>query len=1045
MKTDFRLGVWLALLASASLLPACATTGVSMASKEDLLQLGRDGDGDPCTARFFRNDPTRTTSFDHSWGITCRGAASARNIGFLRSTPSRDTVARIEETLSCGAAVPVQMAGVGTVQARRCLDSGLGGEAVVLTAQRGDRTLVGSAQPGILGPLEDGFRQIAVAVTQGELDRQTQPTVQFAQLPAPPSAGAAAADTAELNPEAVLREGIALNHRGLHSEASRLLNDALSRIGESASPTTRAELYLEAALADSNIRFPQAAAGHFERAQQLLGPGGVNDPVLLRKRDIYMALDLLNQRKFNAALTALDRLLLGGGEAGQPLTDPAVIGALNQQAARDPRDAANVIAGQQDELRRRLLLNAQALWARSVTLRALRRPDDAQAALEQAANAFESVAPMGAQQEILWLRARIERQRGRLAAARKDWLIANRSFDQALSILQESAAANQWTGREPAIADAMLERASVLAAQGAPADQVRKEYAATVQAMIEAKAAGSIASGGIEPYLDLLVEEAAKAPREDTYELYFLALQAIGEPAVARQLNRLQTVVSADPALGARFREREDLERQLTGLRYRIANAPAAEQAALEEQRRAVELNLQKVETELAQNARASSIDESPATIADIRGKLRPGEAYFKVTPLNARAYGLVIDGNGTQIYSSEAPLATLTKLAGDVRDSIDGGIRDGSERIRPFAVAESYALFQLLAGPAAERLLSAKAIVVEPSGPLERLPLGVLVTDRASVERYLPRRRSREAAQVFDYSDLAFLASRAELSTAVSPRSFLVARSREPSAAAQPFIGFAEHSPESAANYPATGQVQVGNACFADASELRRLMAINLPIQRSELAIARSGLGLSQSPEMAGTGFTDRAVQQRTDLAQFQVLHFATHGLEEGVFGCSKSPPALLTSIGETGSDGLLSFDEIAGLQLDANLVVLSACDTASGVKDLSLARASGQEETGSTLEGLVRAFLTANSRAVLATYWQVSAEEETDELVRTFYSTGRNQTIGTALRTAQQRLIGTPEYSHPYYWGPYFLVGDSGKMMLSQPGSAAQQAASR
>jgi CHAT domain-containing protein len=192
-----------------------------------------------------------------------------------------------------------------------------------------------------------------------------------------------------------------------------------------------------------------------------------------------------------------------------------------------------------------------------------------------------------------------------------------------------------------------------------------------------------------------------------------------------------------------------------------------------------------------------------------------------------------------------------------------------------------------------------------------------------------------------------------------------------------------------------------------------------------------------------AGQQFTDTAVRARSDLDQYEVLHFATHGLSEGMWGCPASPPALVTSFGDANSDGLLSFDEIAALRLDANLVVLSACETASGVKSEALARRSGQEEAGSTLEGLVRAFLTANSRAVLATHWEVSAEAETDDLVRAFYSAARGSPIGSALQTAQRALSAQPEYSHPFYWGAYFVVGDSSKMMLRR--SPSTQTASR
>ncbi|MCM3680656.1 CHAT domain-containing protein [Sphingomonas paucimobilis] len=193
----------------------------------------------------------------------------------------------------------------------------------------------------------------------------------------------------------------------------------------------------------------------------------------------------------------------------------------------------------------------------------------------------------------------------------------------------------------------------------------------------------------------------------------------------------------------------------------------------------------------------------------------------------------------------------------------------------------------------------------------------------------------------------------------------------------------------------------------------------------------------------LIGPAFTDTGVESRDDLNDYEVLHFATHGLTEGVWGCSQSPPALVTSFGNAQSDGLLSFSEIAELKLDANLVVLSACDTVAGVRDEALARSAGQEEAGATLEGLVRAFLAANARAVLATYWQVSAEKESDEFIRAFYTRARTGTLGEAMQVAQQTLIALPTYSHPFYWAPYFLVGDSSKTALSAANPSARIAA--
>ena len=119
--------------------------------------------------------------------------------------------------------------------------------------------------------------------------------------------------------------------------------------------------------------------------------------------------------------------------------------------------------------------------------------------------------------------------------------------------------------------------------------------------------------------------------------------------------------------------------------------------------------------------------------------------------------------------------------------------------------------------------------------------------------------------------------------------------------------------------------------------------------------------------------------------------------------------------------------------MRLDANLVVLSACDTGSGIRSQDIARRSGQEEAGSTLEGLVRAFLTANARAVMATHWQVPVTEGTPELMEAFYRSARTQDIGTSLQSAQRQLIAQPKYSHPFFWGAYFIVGDARKSALA------------
>jgi CHAT domain-containing protein len=211
-------------------------------------------------------------------------------------------------------------------------------------------------------------------------------------------------------------------------------------------------------------------------------------------------------------------------------------------------------------------------------------------------------------------------------------------------------------------------------------------------------------------------------------------------------------------------------------------------------------------------------------------------------------------------------------------------------------------------------------------------------------------------------------------------------------------------------------------------------------PINARELREASTALGVPNAPEVTGAAFTDTAIRERTDLNQFQVLHFATHGLTEGQWACAKAPPALVTSLGKDGSDAILSFDEVAQLKLDANLVVLSACDTSAGVS-IGGARATGEEDVDASLDGLVRAFLAAQARAVLSTYWPISDAGESEALITDFYAAARDGSIQSALQTAQVKLMSAEGSSHPIYWGAFFLVGDGQRSLLSGPARTAAQ----
>lgn len=1039
---------WLSISAVAVLLSGCAT--VPTPTRLESFGLGRNVTGETCVAARNWSDPATSDPFARAYALTCSGAATNRPLGTLRAiSRTPEAFAAVDAQFQCGAAISVALAGVPAT-ARRCLDRVTGLESVRIDADRGDRRYVGAASPALLPQLEEAFLVVTGArASSADVTRVPTSTVDIAALapragesaPPPVVAGTSDEPNGALNITAALSQGIDLNHRGQHVKASRLLNDALSRLPASAPPAVRAEFLLETGLSDSNIRFSDAAAVHFAAADRVFAEAPVSRSAFLaRKRDTYLALDALNRRSFAEALTLLDRASRPELANFQPLADPAAMRLLNQPALLS---SANAVALPDTAQLSSLVLDAQMQYARSVALLGQGDMVGAGTAIEAAEAAYRPlIGERFEQPRMLWLGARVERQSGRIRARAGDYGAALSSYTRAVEMLRRSSILSGGTGSEPAIAEAELERAAVYARTGVSRAAARDAYAEATDALI---ASGSTALGqsiGMEDYLDLLVHEAGSTPQADTYERYFRAVQASGEPAVARQLTQLRTIVTADPAIAGAVRERDDLEREITRLRYAIAGdaetpegAPNTSRAELEQARQAAETRLIAVDAQLARDPRYRQIDESPATLAELRQSLQPGEAFIKLTQLDRRVYGLVVTADRGFIYhvaDSDAARQAVDLLAQQLRGSIDGRLDEG--QLVAFDEARAYTLWRLVAGPAADVLAKAKAITVDPSGPLERLPIGALVT------RYDP---NIVRADGFDFSHTEFLARTASISTALSPRSFLVARALPASRAPQRFLGMGEHrAPATLTAVSANRMVDVGFGCSVQYGQLMTLSRALAPISRRELSIAAKALGADGNATMTDVSFSDTALQGRSDLDQFAVLHFATHGLEEGMWGCAKSPPALVTSFGDANSDGLLDFSEIANLRLDANLVVLSACDTAAGVRDAGLARASGQEEAGATLEGLVRAFLTANARSVLATYWQVSAEAESDAFMHAFYSSGRTATIGEALQDAQRKLIEQPEFSHPFYWAPYFLVGDSSKTMIAPE---ARQVASR
>jgi CHAT domain-containing protein/uncharacterized protein HemY len=182
----------------------------------------------------------------------------------------------------------------------------------------------------------------------------------------------------------------------------------------------------------------------------------------------------------------------------------------------------------------------------------------------------------------------------------------------------------------------------------------------------------------------------------------------------------------------------------------------------------------------------------------------------------------------------------------------------------------------------------------------------------------------------------------------------------------------------------------------------------------RRELAVLRDVAG--KDTFMAADFDATRERLQHTDLTEFAILHFATHGILD-----PKRPEnsgLLLSTVNRSGQaqNGFVGLQDIYNLHAPVDLVVLSACRTGLG-KDVR----------GEGLIGLTRGFMYAGASSVVASLWKVD-DEATSELMKRFYSNmlQRGMIPAAALRAAQNSVRQETQWSSPYYWAAFTLQGD-------------------
>ncbi len=1032
---DLAIHLALAAAAAAMLAPAALPAAAARLppSLQDSFPLG-GGAGVLCRVQSAAAGPAIRTMFDRAYTIVCRDAAAPVGHLYALRRAGDDPLARLaaarDAGIACAAPTPGTVADLAGVQVATCGDPRQGVGYTVYSLTRGRTVYVAEGLAGYDSALELGLRTIvADRIVPGEIAAATTSVADPAAF--------ARVQAGTLDPAQALAEGYRRNNAGSYAEAAEFFDTLVDRSG-AGDRTARAmlgEYIVNRALQRSNLGQFAEADALFDQARGM----PTADPVQLRLRRNFLALHLLNEGRLDDAAAVLRRPMapLAGPpvpSSDAPYIDAATATRINSDTSSSglPVTAATALTPAE----RGMILDAQAVQARGTVLRLKGELAGAEALLLQS-NADALKVREGRVTTIARLRAQTLAELSAIAEARGDQPAAERLLREGMAIVEA-----QYP-RSAAALGARARLAGYLARRG-QADAAIALYREVVARSLDPGASAGGLQTILAPYFALLANEIPAHPAL-TDDL-FVASQTLVRPGVADTQAVLARELSGGSDEAARlFRQSLALTRDIERARVEIARLAALPKAAPDDAAREAALRAQLAGLAADQTATQAKLSTFPRyravapgamTLADLQRVLRPGEAYFKLAVVGGDVYAIWVSPTDATAYRAGIDATALGDTVSRLRDSIVREVA-GQPQVYPFDIAAARALFVALMQPVADRLGGVKHLIFEPDGAMLELPANLLVTDDASVAAYQAR-LAKPGADDFDFRGTAWLGRELDVSTAVSARGFRDVRAAAPSRAPNAYLGLGQNAP--VANVREVGATRAMHGIGGIDCDWP-LYNWDNPIPASELLLAERRIGRAGSAIVTGAAFSDTALMQRTDLASYRILHFATHGLVTAPRPECPARPALLTSFGPTEkdgtvSDGLLSFREIYDLGLDADLVILSACDTA-GAATVGATREAGITTGGGTsLDGLVRAFVGAGGRSVLASHWPVPNDyDATGRLIGGLFTAPAGTGVGEAMRMSELKLMDDQATSHPYYWAAFAIVGDGNTPVIKQP----------
>jgi CHAT domain-containing protein len=563
--------------------------------------------------------------------------------------------------------------------------------------------------------------------------------------------------------------------------------------------------------------------------------------------------------------------------------------------------------------------------------------------------------------------------------------------------------------------------------------------------------------GIVESYIAVLAKANDNATGAVSLETFALADSIRGQN-VQRALSASSArSVAKDPALADLVRREQDIGKQINAQLGSLNNALSSN-ARDEKVVKATGQSIDKLRSDRGKirqeiNNRfpnyAELIDPKPPSVEQIKATLADDEAMLSFYFGRLGSFVWAVSKNGPLTFASiNTTSADIESKVRKLREALEPQAAMISD-IPPFDLELGYELYSLLLKPVEAGWKSSKSLIVVTNGALGLLPLSLLPTAPTKAE-------TSEELLFSSYRTVPWLARSHAVTMVPSSAALKTLRQLPPGKAGRgELIAFgdplfsveqADEAAKAEAN-PAPLRVADAGGVTTRGVPLKRRNSPKLEgVDSAELGLLprlpdtadelRSiALALQADPSKVlnlGKAANEKAVKT-IDLSGFKVLAFATHGLVPGELNGLTQPALALSApvVAGVEGDGLLTMEEILSLKLDADWVVLSACNTGAG-------SGAGAEAAS----GLGRAFFYAGTKALLLTNWSVHSQSAKDLVTDLFkrQADDAKLTRSEALRLAMMALAdsrgyldpsGKPEfaYAHPLFWAPYSIIGDGGR----------------